>query len=305
MNSERSGIIFSLQRLSAHDGPGWRTLVFLKGCPLRCRWCSNPESWSPHPELAFNRERCIGTDACRRCLEVCPEKAVRTVIGDKAICLDRQRCSHCGHCADECPAQALTLFGKSIKVSEVLRKVEEDTLFYSRSQGGITLGGGEPLLQPDFAADLLHQSQQRGLHTAIETCGAVPWKNMETVCRHVDHIFYDIKSVDPQKHKAFTGAANHRLLSNLKRLCRTFPEAILTVRTPVITGCNDRPEDISAIMDWITSNTEISGYELLPYHRFGSLKYGYLGRTYTLADLKPPSAALMKDLKALVKTRFS
>ena len=304
MRSEKNGIVFSLQRLSAHDGPGWRTLVFLKGCPLSCRWCSNPESWDRQPELAFNPDRCIGIHECTRCFDICPLKAVSLSPDENTVVINRNTCDNCGLCADECPPQALYMFGQSMTLPEVLRKIEEDALFYSRSGGGLTLGGGEPILQAEFATDLLAQAKKRGLHTAIETCGVVPRKKLELVCRHVDHVLYDIKSVDKQKHKAYTGSANTRILNNLKWLNNTLPQMKVTVRTPVVSGFNDTPDDISAIIDWLKSNTEISDYELLPYHRFGSPKYGYLDRSYQLAELLPPSVPLMKKLNALVKSRF-
>ena len=305
MSSEKTGIVFSIQRLSAHDGPGWRTLVFLKGCSLRCRWCSNPESWDRQPELAFNLDRCIGTHECTRCIDICPLKAVSLSPDKNTVAINRNTCDNCGQCAEECPSQALYMFGRSMEASEVIRKIEEDTLFYSRSGGGITLGGGEPLLQAEFAAELLSQAKRRGLHTTIETCGAVPGKQMEMFLRNVDYVLYDIKSADSQKHKLYTGSANTRILNNLKRLNSNFPEIKVTVRTPVITGFNDTPNDISAILDWLECNTNISDYELLPYHRFGSPKYGYLGRHYRLAELQPPSVSLMKKLNALVRSRFN
>ncbi|MBC8247018.1 MAG: glycyl-radical enzyme activating protein [Deltaproteobacteria bacterium] len=304
MKSKPTGIIFARQRMSVHDGPGWRTLVFLKGCALRCQWCSNPESWSSKPELAYNDSRCLGTIECDRCLAVCSEKAVFESKKGQPVQLDRDLCTNCGDCVHECPADALYMFGQVVTVEEVIRSVQEDSAFHARSEGGLTLGGGEPLLQPEFAAALLKQCREEGIHTSIETCGAVPWPSMEQVCQHVDTIHYDIKLADDQKHKEFTGVGNQRILLNLKKLAKRFPEIPVTVRTPVIPGLNDSREEIEKIIQIIGNIPSVMHYELLPYHRFGSQKYHYLGKTYPLGDLAPPSVEKIRDLYTVVPDYF-
>ncbi|NQU63046.1 MAG: glycyl-radical enzyme activating protein [SAR324 cluster bacterium] len=304
MNSNPTGTIFAIQRMSVHDGPGWRTLVFLKGCPLRCQWCSNPESWTLKPELAYNKTRCLGTVECDYCIPVCPEKALRNSEKGQPIDVDRSCCNHCGDCTAVCPADALYLFGKTVTIEEVVRKVAEDSVFYARSEGGLTLGGGEPLLQPDFAAALLEQCKKQGIHTSIETCGAVPWSSMEKVCQHADTVHYDVKSAGDKKHKKYTGVGNLKIIQNLKQLATAFPETPITVRTPVIPGFNDKPDDIEAIIQIIGNIPSVTGYELLPYHRFGSQKYDYLGKKYSLGLVEPPSVKNIRELNAFIPDYF-
>lgn len=304
MKSNPTGVIFATQRMSVHDGPGWRTLVFLKGCPLHCQWCSNPESWATKPELAYNETRCLGTTECDHCISACPEKAVLEAEKGQAIQIDWNRCTHCSDCTDGCPADALYLFGKTVSVEEVIRSVEEDSVFYARSEGGLTLGGGEPLLQPEFAAALLERCRKQGIHTSLETCGAVRWTAMEKVCQHADTIHYDIKSADSKRHKTFTGAGIQKIVQNLNQLSERFPETPITVRTPVIPGFNDTRDDIAEIVQIIGNISSVMTYELLPYHRFGSQKFGYLGKKYPLGKLEPLSVAKVKELNAVVPEYF-
>jgi pyruvate formate lyase activating enzyme len=273
MNSEIEGNIFSVQKMVSHDGAGWRTLIFFKGCPLRCKWCCNPESLSREPVLAFNQDRCIGSEQCRVCIENCPQAAISAAKGDASIAINRVKCDLCGDCAGICPAKAFFVYGETVTASALLKTIEEDSVFYSRSGGGVTLSGGEPLLQADFLTDFLEKCQRRGLHITVETCGDVPWANLEKTIPFIDQIIYDIKSADPELHKAYTGVSNQRILKNLDRLNQHFPQRPITVRTPIITGFNDTPEHISKILKLIAPLSNVTGYELMPYHRFGSVKY--------------------------------
>lgn len=295
------GFVFNIQRYSLHDGPGIRTLVFLKGCPLRCRWCSNPESQRVEPELAHNEDKCIGIGECTHCRDVCPNKAVR----DKEngfIDIERELCCECFQCADGCPSLALSVFGKLMTVGEVMRAVEADGVFYGRSGGGMTLSGGEPLAQADFTCELLKEAKRRRINTSIETCGFVEWKDLERACGYLDSILFDIKSMNPVKHKEFTGVSNERILENFLRLCERFPNLPKRVRTPVVPGFNDTEEDITAIVDFIRGRPHLE-YELLAYHRLGQPKYKYLGRQYTLIDLRPDDER-MKALERVKRARM-
>lgn len=295
------GFVFNIQRYSLHDGPGIRTLVFLKGCPLRCRWCSNPESQRLEPELAYNEDKCIGTGECTHCKDVCPGGAVRE--NDKGLVgLDRALCQECFQCADSCPSHALSVFGKFMTVDEVLQAVEADGVFYGRSGGGMTLSGGEPLAQADFACELLKEAKRRRINTSIETCGFVEWKDLERVCGYLNSILFDIKSMDPVKHKEFTGVSNERVLGNFQRLCERFPNLPKRVRTPVIPGFNDTEEDIEAIVDFIRDKPNVE-YELLAYHRLGQPKYQYLGRQYTLVEIRVDDGR-MKALESVKRARM-
>jgi pyruvate formate lyase activating enzyme len=278
----QQGNVFNIQKYSVHDGPGIRTLVFLKGCTLACRWCSNPESLSPDPVLAYNPAKCIGIRECGRCLLSCTAGAL-TQSEDGKIVINRALCTDCMFCAKACPSLALTVYGQSMRVSEVLEKVEADAIFYARSGGGMTLSGGEPLLQHDFATALLAEAKKRRINTAMETAGNVPMAWLEAACPNLDHLLFDVKSMDPAKHKAATGATNDRILGNLRQARQRFPDLAITVRTPVVPGFNDTPEDIRAIAAFVRELPGVK-HELLPYHRFAKPKYGYLDRDFPMGE---------------------
>lgn len=301
MSSNEQGVIFNIQRFSVHDGAGLRDLILMKGCPLRCLWCSNPESQNPKPEVAFNQGRCIGCKECGWCLSACPLSAI-TVAEDGKIRIDRTLCNNCGECAAVCPAQAIKFMGEYRSIDDVVKLIEEDSAFYSRSGGGITVGGGEPSVQADFVSALLEACRKRGIDTAIETCGHGRWEDMEKVCRYADLIFYDIKHMDSSKHRAFTGAGNEMILENLKRIADRFPNTPIIARTPVVPGYNDSEENIQAIADFLTGIPGIREYELLPYHGFGEPKYHQLGRKYQLSALKAPSQEHVAKLKRIAQT---
>lgn len=295
---KNKGLVFNIQKFSLHDGAGIRTLVFFKGCPLSCTWCSNPEGQSFLPELTYNVEKCIGTVECDACKNVCTKTAVEE-DENKKIKIIRNKCDNCGDCADACPSKALEMTGIYMSAEEVIKTVEEDGSFYVRSGGGITLSGGEPLCQAEFACEILKTAKTRGLNTAMETSGLCSWDAVEAVVSNVDHIFYDIKSMDPLKHKEVTGVENEPILENYKKLCRFFPELKITVRTPIIPGVNDSVSDIEAIRRFIKSTGKLSDYELLPYHQFGESKYHKLGKMYPMSGVIPPDEAKMTRLKQI------
>ncbi len=288
--TDEKGIIFNIQRHSIHDGPGIRTIVFLKGCPLSCRWCSNPESQDFARELAFNPEKCIG---CEACLRVCPEGAIRK--DGSSLVFSRELCKACGLCAEVCYAEARDMEGSFASADEVVAEVVKDMVFFKRSGGGLTLSGGEPLAQPDFAEAILRRARAAGLHTAVETAGHVPWENFARVLPHVDLFLFDVKHADPAKHREYTGADNKLILENLEKIVREGARVI--VRTPVVPGFNDTPEDLAAIAD-IAIAAGVGEMHLLPFHRYGSGKYRLLGKIDPLAEDGAATAAASAVLRA-------
>lgn len=298
INKSKSGYVFNIQQFSVHDGPGIRTIVFLKGCPLHCPWCSNPESQNSASELAWNSSKCMG---CHQCRATCPQQAI--TLGDRGeIKINRDLCLKCFKCAEACPTTALSVLGKKMSIEEVLREVESDSVFYRRSDGGMTLSGGEPLQQADFAINLLKEAKRHGIRTAIETCGCVEWSTLEQACHLLNNVIYDIKCFDASKHKRHTGVTNEQILSNFGKMCRQFPHLPILVRTPIIPGFNDSEDDILAIIDFIQQFPNVT-YELLQYHRLGQPKYNALGRKYPLGDVKL-SDETFNHLKLVAKERF-
>ncbi len=277
-----TGTVFNIQKYSVHDGPGIRTVVFLKGCPLSCHWCSNPESQSFAPQLAYNANKCITLSQCVRCGEICTAGAI-TRGEDDTVAIDWEACTKCLACTGACPAGALITYGTTETVADVIDQVEKDASFYARSGGGLTLGGGEPLAQPTFALALLKESKRRYIKTAMETCGHVDREALLTACRSLNMLMFDIKCMDTSRHKAFTGVGNETILANLTAVVEAFPKLPIRVRTPVIPGFNDTPEEIQAIVDFL-KRLPVE-YELLPYHRLGSQKYTSIGRDYPLGDI--------------------
>lgn len=289
--SERRGLVFDIQRYSIHDGPGIRTLVFLKGCPLRCLWCSNPEGQEAQPELAFRRALCIG---CRECVGVCPSGAIG--FQDRSLDIDRRKCNLCGECVKACAPEALSIIGRWMTVEQVLEEAERDRVFYEASRGGITVSGGEPFAQPVFLGAFLKACKARGMATAIETAGSASWDILEPIIPYADCILYDIKHIKSSRHGQLTGVSNKRILENARRMAGLgLPVAI---RYAVIPGFNDGPDDREALFRFTDTLPGVQRVELLPYHRLGESKYAMLGRDYGLKQLKP---AASQDLEVWVQ----
>lgn len=297
LDKQQTGTVFNVQKFSVHDGEGIRTLVFLKGCPLHCPWCSNPESQRREPERAYNPTRCLTAKVCGRCAKACPTGAVSVVEG--LICFDRAKCTGCNACVRACPTGAQTVYGEIMSVDDILKRVEEDAVFYSRSGGGLTLSGGEALAQPDFALALLREAKARRLHTALETCGHYSVDVLERACRLLDELIFDIKSLDSERHKAFTGVGNERILENIRFVFDRFPDLPVLVRTPVVPGFNDTEEAILRIREIVPKRPGIR-YEALTYHRMGQPKYAYLGRPYPLEGVQADEV-FMKRLNTMLK----
>jgi len=285
------GIVTNIQRFSIHDGPGIRTTVFFKGCNLRCFWCHNPETLSREPQLQLFPDRCIG---CGECFKRCPQGAhVMTEEGRKFL---RERCQACGTCVETCYAQALLIVGEVKSVDEVVEEVLRDLPFYETSGGGVTLSGGEPLLQLEFARAILERCREAGLHTAIETAANSPWERLAALLPVTDLVMMDVKLMDAARHKEYTGVPNARILENARRLGTEAPALI--VRTPIVPGVNDNPEDVLAIAQFAAQLPNLLYYELLPFHPMASGKYDSLDMDYRARELKTPSK---EEIEALAE----
>lgn len=277
LNEQRYGLIFNLQRFCVHDGPGIRTTVFMKGCPLSCRWCSNPESINPYPELMTYDRRCI---LCERCVEVCSKRAI-TVNRIRKV--NRLRCDLCLKCVNVCPTGAIKAAGQFMTIEEVLLEVKKDELFYQNSCGGITISGGEPLFQWKFVRRLLKECQQEGIHTALDTSGYVQWDMLRKVLEYTDLCLFDLKHPEPGRHMWGTGKSNRRIIENLYL---TASGTRTWLRVPIIPQYNDSEEDIKNLIG-IAKKSNVEKVSLLLYHDYAKGKYKSLGRHYRLGKLSP------------------
>jgi len=290
---DTEGVLFNIQRYSLHDGPGIRTIPFFKGCPLGCKWCSNPESQHPQPELIYKKSDCIH---CGKCIDVCKQHALSPA---NRFFIDREHCIQCGECTRVCPTQALEMKGRRMTVGEVIRELQKEENLFRRSEGGITLSGGEPLAQPEFARELLKACKEKGWHTAIETTGMAPKEVIEKIFPWIDLALTDIKSINPIIHEKNTGVKNRLILENLIRI--SFMTKVI-VRIPVIPGVNDNPDEIRSIADFARLMSGVDTIHLLPYHSFGENKYNLLGRIYPMGDAKSHSEEKMENLKKVVES---
>lgn len=289
-------IVFDIQKFSLHDGPGIRTTVFLKGCPLRCVWCHNPESWRAEPELLFTSAKCTG---CRRCAEVCPA-GVHTFAVDGRHKLDRAACVRCGKCVELCPAEALELCGRLLSVEEVMTEVRKDRVFYENSGGGMTLSGGEPMMRPEFTFILLDAAKKEGIHTALESCGFAPREEFERILPVTDLFLFDIKTMDEAKHLRLTGRDNRLILSNLEFLSGAGAEIVL--RCPLVPGLNDTFGELAGIGELAERLPAVREIQLEPYHPLGVSKSERLGRKPAYSAGFAPEA-LVAECLAAVRSR--
>lgn len=290
MTDSTRGVIFDIQGYSIHDGPGIRTTVFLKGCPLRCVWCQNPESHRSLPDVLFTAEQCKG---CGRCVPVCPERAIR-LEGGRSV-TDRRLCRGAGACTQACPNEARAIIGRWTDVDEVFEAVAADSMFYRDSGGGVTLSGGEPLAQPEFSAGILRKCREAGIHTALDTCGYAPWEVLELVLRHVDLVLYDLKHMDAGEHQRLTGVSNDLILDNARRIHRELSIPMLA-RMALVPGFNDSPENLDRTARCVAEELSPAvPVHLLPYHRLGEAKWERLGQAGGAAAAASPSDAHMAD----------
>jgi pyruvate formate lyase activating enzyme len=297
MTNSDQGILFNIQSYCIHDGPGIRTTVFLKGCPLRCPWCQNPESHSFHPELLFAEEKCAG---CGACVRVCPEKAIR--MRGNASRTDRRLCRSTGLCADACPNEARTVIGRRATADEVFREIAADSLFYRESGGGVTLSGGEPLAQPEFASSILEKCRNAGFHTALDTCGHADWATAREVLRHVNLVLFDFKHMDPEIHVKFTGVSNELILRNAEKIHHEM-SIPMWARIALVPGFNDSPENMEATARFIAEKLSSAiPVHLLPCHRLGAAKWERLGRENETAEIEVPGESIMAECRRILES---
>jgi pyruvate formate lyase activating enzyme len=303
---EITGTVLNIQRYCSHDGPGIRTNVFIKGCSLRCKWCGNPESIGMKPEVSYDPKKCKGKE-CSICLnKPFPEGGFYFVEGDDSkVKVNWQLAKGITEeITSLCPTGALEMFGKTMTVAEVMAEVEKDASFYRSTGGGMTISGGEVMLQPDFAASLLEEAHNRGINTAIETACNAPWSFLEKVLPHVDTMLHDLKLMNSERHKKWTGVGNERILANFKKAYETFPNVEFIARTPLIPGVNADDEHVLGVLEFIKPHKNVIDYELLPYHRFGLGKYESLGVVYELDDYKTPSDEVVARFQAMIDKAF-
>ncbi|MFC1929221.1 glycyl-radical enzyme activating protein [Chloroflexota bacterium] len=288
-------IVFNIQRFSIQDGPGIRTTVFIKGCPLQCPWCSNPESQNAFPEVGHRNLLC---NKCGRCVEVCEVHAIS--LTDNGVEINRETCTGCGKCAEVCVPEALKFYGEEMSVEEVFQEVVRDEPFYQNSGGGVTVGGGEPLSQPDFVAALLKRCRDAGIHTCIDTCGYAAPSAWKKVLPYTNLVLFDLKLIDPSAHRKVTGKSNEKILRSLKLVVEAGVPAI--IRIPLIPGINDSKENIANTARYVAGLNGLREVNLLPYHRFGESKYVMLDRTYRLSELTSPNQSQLEELCDVVKS---
>jgi pyruvate formate lyase activating enzyme len=293
------GRTFAVQRFCLHDGPGIRTTIFLKGCPLECLWCHNPESQSLAPERVYLEARCIG---CGSCEEACPHGAIRMV--DDRPRLDPATCHVDGACAAVCPTGALDILGRPVDVDEVLRELRRDVLVFDESGGGVTFSGGEPLYQPDFLAAVLAACRAEGIHTTVDTSGHAPPAVVDRIGRLADAVLFDVKHPDDRAHRNLTGASNRLILENLTRLVALQRERgapHITVRVPLVAGVNDGAEVAVRLAALLSGLDPLPPVQILPYQPLGEAKYTRLGRDYALSGARPPSSARLEAIRDILR----
>jgi len=273
------GVVFDVQTYAIYDGPGIRTLVFFKGCPLRCRWCHNPESWDLHPQMAYLHERCAG---CGMCVRACPNKALH--LSEGGIIRDMDRCVVCAVCVRACPNDAMERIGREASVEELASEILPDKPFYENSGGGVTFSGGEPTMQTEFLLANLRAMKRDGLHTALETCGAFNEKLCDPLCELVDLFLFDLKMIDAKAHRHWTGVDNRIILDNFKRIHNKIGSKRMAVRMPLIPGVNSDEDSVDALIDFLIDNAYRGRVHLMPYNRMAKNKWQKIGRGEQYVD---------------------
>jgi pyruvate formate lyase activating enzyme len=288
-------IVFNVQRFSVQDGPGVRTTVFIKGCPLRCLWCSNPESQNAVPEVAHRPSLC---QKCGHCSDICDKGAI--ALGQKGISIDRDKCNNCGKCARECPNGAIKIYGEEMSVDEIYKVVIRDKQFYENSDGGITVSGGEALTQSTFVSELFKKCKDAAIHTCLDTTGFAQPERVYELLKYTDLVLYDLKLLDSDEHKRMTGVSNQLILQNLPLIVKSGVKVI--VRIPLIPGINDSIDNIIDTINFVKKIDGINDINLLQYHRLGISKYSMLDKHYSLPDLVPQTKDYLEKLCSIVKS---
>ncbi len=289
------GIITNIQKFSTGDGPGIRTTVFVKGCPLRCLWCQNPETWRKKPQIAWYKTKCVG---CGNCVENCPNGAI-SEEGDTLV-PEKELCKACGRCVEECPKGARELIGKRISPEKVLEEIMKDEVFYEESGGGVTISGGEALVQPDFTEELLRLCKNENIHTALDTSGYAEHEILENILPHVDLVLYDLKHSDSEKHEELTGVPLNKIQKNLKIINNH--DIPIWIRTPIIPNLTDDVENVRKIAELISELENVERYDLLPYNPLVKSDYENIDKNYPLKDIDEPKSEKMDKLKEIAKS---
>jgi pyruvate formate lyase activating enzyme len=297
----QQGIIFNIQRFTIHDGPGLRTELFLKGCPLRCKWCSNPESWMTYIQPGVYESKCISYEKCGLCETACPDKGILNFSEGKLTAINRSKCTNCLECYNACPSDTIKQWGKSMSVEACMKEIRKDKGYYERSGGGVTVSGGEPLLQSDFVAGLFKACKEEGIQTCCESSFYTEWEEIEKILPYTDIMISDIKHMDTNVHKKYTGVGNDRILENLKRLVKEQKELIL--RIPVIPEVNDDMDNIKSTADFILNELKgsVRTLQLLSFMRLGEEKYASLGIPYEMKDVKVNRKSFQKHVEKLAE----
>ncbi len=297
-----AGSVLRIERSSIHDGQGLRTVIFLKGCPLNCAWCSTPESKNNSPEKGYAAEQCRG---CGRCVDSCPCGAIYFETGSRQVRTDPAKCSICFHCVKICPAGAIKKYGSTLTVPEVMRQVTTDEVFYFHSGGGVTLSGGEPLNQAAFSAEVLKECKALGINTAMESCFYSDYKNIEMILPWLDTLYVDLKHLDSVVHEEWIGSDNRLILDNIIKADRGPGPLAIVVRVPLVPGFNDSDQNLLSTLRFCMKLNRLKEIEILPYHRLGSETYVHLGLDYSCRDLKPPTAELLLERVSFMKRQGS
>jgi pyruvate formate lyase activating enzyme len=288
-------LVLSINRMTIHNGPGIRTLILFKGCPLHCLWCSTPEAQKDETEIALYPDRCIH---CGQCVPVCPTNAIN--LTTEMIHINRAICDNCGKCAQVCYTEAIRLLGKEMTIEELLTEAKRDAIVYKHSRGGVTISGGEPLLHPEFTQELLRAFKEEKISVGVDTCGHVPWTNIEKVLPYVDFFLWDIKHMNREEHRKFTGVSNELILSNARLVSeRNVP---LYIRVPVIPGYNDSEENIRAICEFARDLSSLVNIDLLPLHHLGKARYDSLNLAYPIASIPLIPDSVLQSIKRLVES---
>lgn len=295
----QTGRIFNIQHFCIHDGPGIREMVFFKGCPLHCPWCANPESQSKKKQLLYREKRCIH---CGYCIAACPSGAI--ALKEEGILIDRERCEGCFQCVKNCCTEAITCVGEDITPQKLAARIQKQRYGW-RGSDGVTLSGGEPLMQPEFAVELLKLLKEDGVNTAVETSAYADYPVFRAVASLCDTVFCDVKLMDDKKHKKYTGVGNQRILCNIRRFSQEYPDKRLIIRTPLLPGINDGEDNLEQTVGFINTLHHVSDFELLPYHPFGTAKYVQLGMEYQLPGIPEGDKEAVKLLNDRLRRRIS